>query len=209
MTELYTKTSGGVERIDVSVPKIEERVTNLENNKLGKTEKATSALVADSAIKATQDANGNVIHTTYATKTGLDAALADKADSSDLTSLITKAGARGRLAGYEAQTQTWGATVTIGYLTGDYITHSATGQDSIVVTVDGGNVADLGTAGGVKILFLWDMTTVKTLTIQGANGITYVDWEGDGVPSLNGKNIVRLVFQLHDRTASVSIKQWT
>lgn len=30
MAELYTKTSSGVERIDVSVPKIEERVTNLE-----------------------------------------------------------------------------------------------------------------------------------------------------------------------------------
>lgn len=68
MAELYTKTSSGVERIDVSVPKIEERVTNLENNKLSKTEKASSALVADSATKATQDSLGNIIHDTYALK---------------------------------------------------------------------------------------------------------------------------------------------
>lgn len=77
MTELYTKTSSGVERINISVPKIEERVTNLENNKLGKTEKAASALVADSATKATQDANGNVINTNYATKTEVTSGIAD------------------------------------------------------------------------------------------------------------------------------------
>lgn len=82
MAELYTKTSSGVERINVSVPKIEERVTNLENNKLGKTEKAASALVADSATKATQDDNGNVINTTYATKTEVTSGLAGKAPTS-------------------------------------------------------------------------------------------------------------------------------
>ena len=220
------------------------------DTKLNATAKAVSAGTADSATKATQDSLGNVISSTYATKSeltsglagkqpvgdyatttalteglagkantshthatseviGLDAALANKADSSDLTSLITKTGARGRLAGYETQTQTSGATVNIGYFTGDYITHGASGQNSVVVTVDGGNVVDLPTAGGVKILFLYDMTTVETLTIQCVNGIAWVDWEGDGAPSLSGKNIVRLVFQLHDRTASVSIKQWT
>ena len=52
MAELYTKTSSGVERIDVSVPKIEERVTNLESNKLGKTEKAASSSIADRATIA-------------------------------------------------------------------------------------------------------------------------------------------------------------
>lgn len=74
MTELYTKTSSGVERIDVSVPKIEERVTNLENNKLGKTEKAASALVADSAssieganVKGTVANATNAVNATNAT----------------------------------------------------------------------------------------------------------------------------------------------
>lgn len=74
MADLYTKTSSGVERIDVSVPKIEERVTNLENNKLGKTEKATSALVADSAnsieganVKGTVANATNAVNATNAT----------------------------------------------------------------------------------------------------------------------------------------------
>lgn len=49
MADLYTKTSSGVERIDVNVPKIDERVTNLENNKLGKTEKAASSTTSDDA----------------------------------------------------------------------------------------------------------------------------------------------------------------
>ena len=44
-------------------------VTTALNGKLGKTEKAVSATTADSATKATQDASGNVITSTYATKT--------------------------------------------------------------------------------------------------------------------------------------------
>ena len=45
---------------------------------LGKTAKAASAKIADSATKATQDSNGNVIVNTYATKTELTNGLADK-----------------------------------------------------------------------------------------------------------------------------------
>lgn len=51
--------------------------TNLDNVTVGKAKSATSATnaghasTADSATKATQDANGNVINTTYATKTEL------------------------------------------------------------------------------------------------------------------------------------------
>lgn len=41
--------------------------TDAQNTYLGKTAKAASATTADSATKATQDANGNVIATTYAT----------------------------------------------------------------------------------------------------------------------------------------------
>ena len=40
-----------------------------DNLYLGKTDKAASASSADTSTKATQDANGNVITSTYATKT--------------------------------------------------------------------------------------------------------------------------------------------
>lgn len=47
--------------------------TDASNTYLGKTAKAASATNADSATKATQDASGNVITSTYATKTELSA----------------------------------------------------------------------------------------------------------------------------------------
>lgn len=46
--------------------------TDASNTYLGKTAKAASATSADSATKATQDASGNVITSTYATKTELN-----------------------------------------------------------------------------------------------------------------------------------------
>ena len=46
--------------------------TDASNTYLGKTAKAASATKADSATKATQDASGNTITTTYATKTELN-----------------------------------------------------------------------------------------------------------------------------------------
>lgn len=147
---------------------------------------------------------------THATNevTGLDTALAAKADSSALTSLIPKAGARGLLAGYEKQTRTSGATVNIGYSTGDTITHDAIGQTALTVNVDGNNIADLDNACVVKILFMYNTTAVTSLNVVGTNGITAIDWEGEGVPSLSGKGVLRLVLMLHDFTASVSLKQW-
>lgn len=97
---------------------------------LGKTAKATSATTADTATsatsavnatKATQDASGNVITTTYATKSEVNTGLAGKANSShthtiaNVTGLqdalnaantqasnaIPKEGDRGILSGYE------------------------------------------------------------------------------------------------------------
>lgn len=133
--------------------------------------------------------------------------------SSEITDLnlgayVPKAGARGTLAGYETQTQSSGATVTIGYSTGDYVVHNADGQTALTVNVDGANLADIGTAGGIKVLFIYNATAATTLTVQGVNGITQIDWEGEEAPSLSGKSTMRLVFQLHDITASISIKQW-
>ena len=148
---------------------------------------------------------------THATSevTGLATALASKADTSVVSTKISKAGSRGVLQGYETLTQSSGNAVTIGYSTGDYIVHDAKNQTVVTITVDGSNIADLPTAGGVKVLFMYNMFNVKRLTVQGANGITRIDWEGDGAPSLNGKSTARLVFQLHDITASISIKQWS
>lgn len=47
-------------------------VSTAASTYLGKTDKAASATTADSATKATQDASGNVITSTYATKTELE-----------------------------------------------------------------------------------------------------------------------------------------
>lgn len=51
-----------------------------DNLYLGKTAKAVSATSADSATKATQDASGNVITTTYATKAEVTSGLGGKLD---------------------------------------------------------------------------------------------------------------------------------
>lgn len=121
---------------------------------------------------------------------------------------IPKSGPRGMMAGYETQSQTSGALATIGYATGDYVTHDASNQTSVTVSVDGANLADIGLAAGVKMLFIYNAVSLTSLSVQGTNGIVVIDWEGDGAPTLSGMNIVRMVFQLHDTTASVSIKQW-
>lgn len=133
--------------------------------------------------------------------------------SSEITDLnlgayVPKAGSRGTLSGYEMQTRTFGTTANVGYSTGDIITHDAKGQTAITVNVDGNNVADIDNACGVKILFIYSATAVTSLNVVGINGITQIDWEGEGVPSLSGKYILRLVLLLHDITASVSLKQW-
>ena len=104
---------------------------------LGKTAKAASATTADTATsatsavnatKATQDASGNVITTTYATKSEVNTGLAGKANSShthtksqitdfpaipDTSTLIPKTGARGNLAGWEVSGRYTTLTVTI------------------------------------------------------------------------------------------------
>lgn len=66
--------------------------------KLGKTEKAASATVADSATKAKRDASGNVISTTYATKTELGKKLdaTAKAESAKVADAVTWTGVTGK-----------------------------------------------------------------------------------------------------------------
>lgn len=66
---------------------------------LGKTAKASSATTADSATKATQDANGNVINTTYATKTEVTSGLAGKAPTSHTHTIANVTGLQDALDG--------------------------------------------------------------------------------------------------------------
>ena len=127
----------------------------------------------------------------------------------DVTNRISKAGARGQLNGYETQTPSSGATATIGYLTGDCVVHNVTNQTSLSVTVDGGGISDIGSSCGVKVLFIYNAASLTSLSVVGANGITNIDWEGENPPSLNGKQVIQIVFFLHDISASINLKQWS
>lgn len=60
-----------------------------DNLYLGKTDKAVSAGSADTSTKATQDANGNVITNTYATKTEVASTYATKTEVPVITSGTT------------------------------------------------------------------------------------------------------------------------
>lgn len=126
----------------------------------------------------------------------------------DVANRINRQGARGQLNGYETQTRSSGATATIGYLTGDCITHDATNQTAITVTVDGSGVSDIVLSCSVKLLFIYNAASLTSLSVVGANGITNIDWEGETPPSLNGKNAIQIVLFLHDITASIVLKQW-
>lgn len=84
---------------------------NTVDTKLGKTEKATSAKTADTATasvtatKATQDASGNVITTTYATKSEVNTGLAGKADTTYVNAELAKKQPKGDYATNAALTQ--------------------------------------------------------------------------------------------------------
>ena len=76
-------TLGGV-KVDTALSSTSENpvqnkvINSALSNKLDKTAKAASATTADSATKATQDASGNVITSTYATKSELTSGLSGK-----------------------------------------------------------------------------------------------------------------------------------
>lgn len=143
-----------------------------DNLYLGKSAKATSASVADtatSATKATQDSEGNIITSTYATKTEVTQDLAGKANSShthtiaNVTGLqdalnaastqasnaIPKAGNRGALAGYSSSATGTTVNATSGdslYASANVtVANGATGQTwTKVVKLSAGTVT-LGT----------------------------------------------------------------
>ena len=152
---------------------------------LGKTAKAASAATADTATsatsavnatKATQDASGNVITTTYATKSEVNTGLAGKANTShthtksqitdfptipDTSTLIPKSGNRGALAGYESSTR--------GIIVSDTSKDSQTASGAITVKQ--------GTSGTT-----W--TKVMYMTSGSVSLGAYWKWSGDSAPTL-------------------------
>ena len=114
---------------------------------------------------------------THATSevTGLDIALADKADTSSLTSLIPKTGARGKLAGYELYSETSDAVTITADFDDDYITSGAVTVPAI-------------SADGI----CWTKTVTLTnatpsVTLQGSWA-----WVGGSAPTLKQYGILVL-----------------
>lgn len=121
--------------------------TDAANLYLGKTAKAASATSADSATKATQDASGNVITSTYGTKT-------------EVGQRILATGARGQIAGSETAASLSGSQ-TITANSADTICISTSGAVTLTFT------AAAATVCAVKVIALKASATT-TLTISGA-----------------------------------------
>lgn len=189
--------------------------TDADKLYLAKAGKAVSATSADSATKATQDASGNVITTTYATKSEVNTGLAGKANSShthtiaNVTGLqdalnatstqasnaIPKAGNRGAIAGYEQWTKV-GATTTLNVSSGDAVLMETAGAAATI------NV-QVGSIGQVATKLVWVALSNKSITINGV-----VRWFGESAPTIN-KSTAVLLFFFHDGFADCRlIGQW-
>lgn len=180
---------------------------------LGKTAKAASATTADTATsatsavnatKATQDASGNVITTTYATKSEVNTGLAGKANSShthtiaNVTGLqdalnaastqasnaIPKVGNRGAIAGYEQWTKV-GATAALNISSGDAVLMETAGAAATI------NV-QVGPIGQIATKLVWVALSNKSITLNGITG-----WFGESTPTINKRSVV-LLFFFHD-----------
>lgn len=175
---------------------------------LGKTAKAASATTADTATsatsavnatKATQDASGNVITTTYATKTEVTQGLASKANSShthtksqitdfptipDTSTLIPKTGARGNLAGYESVKASTASTV-IDVSSADAMTISGV-EAGATITI----TATVKNVSSTKVV---RVTGDDSWQIMGSgsptNGVT-LKWAGGTAPTIKANMLL-------------------
>lgn len=93
---------------------------------LGKTEKAESAKVADSATKATQDSLGNIINTTYATNQTLTEGLATKLGA---TAKAVSAGTADNAT--KATQDASGNVITTTYATKSEVTSGLAGKQPV------------------------------------------------------------------------------
>ena len=160
--------------------------TDASSTYLGKTAKAASATSADSATKATQDGSGNVIATTYATKTELG----NKADRSSLAAVATSGSYNDLSNKPTIPTNTNQLTNGAGFITSQAISGK---QDTLVsgsniktingqsvlgsgnITIEGGGdleipVVDHGTGDTTfvltpNILHKWGAVTSLTFTL--------------------------------------------
>ena len=166
---------------------------------LGKTAKAASAATADTATsatsavnatRATQDASGNVITTTYATKTEVTQGLAGKANSShthtksqitdfpvipDTSTLIPKSGDRGLLAGHE---QFGAANNTVNVLS-DIADSSKANSTSIRVSL-GAFADNLAYCSATKVIYA---DAIGEVTLEGG-----INWIGGSAPTISPNN---------------------
>ena len=175
---------------------------------LGKTAKAASAATADTATsatsainatKATQDASGNVITTTYATKSEVNTGLAGKANSShthtkaqitdfptipDTSTLIPKTGARGNLAGYESVKASTASTV-IDVSSADAMTISGV-EAGAMITI----TATVKNVSSTKVV---RVTGDDSWQIMGSgsptNGVT-LKWAGGTAPTIKANMLL-------------------
>lgn len=204
----YAKTSD----VDSSIASAKAELNTAFNTALNGKLDATANAV--SATKATQDAAGNVITATYATKTEVTQGLAGKANTShthtiaNVTGLqdalnaastqasnaIPKAGNREAIAGYEQWTKV-GATTTLNVSSGDSLLMETAGAAATI------NV-QVGSIGQVATKLVVAMSN-KSITINGAVG-----WFGESAPAIN-KGTAVLLFFFHDTYVDCRlIGQW-
>ena len=163
---------------------------------LSKSAKAASATVADSATKATQDANGNDIAATYSTKTELNSVSAVANNAQTLASnagtkadqRVLMAGNRGSLAGYNTPVVTSSA-VTIGANSNEDT--QVTG--AVAVTIANGAAS----TSWIKVVSLANASA--TITLGSA-----WEWVNGEVPEVSANAIVTCYWNNNRGIASLT-----
>lgn len=149
--------------------------TDASSTYLGKTAKAASATTADSATKATQDASGNVITSTYATKTEVNevSTTASIADTKAGQRILME-GSRGTLAGYSTPVSISTAVTINGSSNDDTIVTAA-----VAVTISNGSSGQ---------------TWIKTVALQNASATVTLGsswkWVGGSAPTIMPNSIL-------------------
>ena len=143
---------------------------------LGKTDKAESAKKADEAIKATKDSEGNIITSTYATKTEVTKGLAGKANASHTHTTAQVTGLDTALAGKAPKNHTH----TIANVTGlQEALNSASTQASNAIPKTGNRGALAGyssSATGTTVNATSGDSLYASANVTVANGATGQTW---------------------------------
>ena len=202
------------ENVDISGKADISYVNTQLNTKLGKTEKATSAKVADSATKATRDASGNVITSTYATKSEVTSGLAGKQPVGDYATttaltegLATKLGATAKAvsagtadSATKATQDGSGNVISSTYATKSEVTSGLSGKLGKTEKASSANTADAVAWAGVigKPSFARvattgsynDLTDKPSVSFGVFRKIMEQDYAGEGTKTLTIINVV-------------------